>query len=188
MDALLLSGQDQTVWGLEPELAGQLVERIAGESELAAISSLEMASFLGERLLRDTDAASMAVSLEVRVPLLDHEFVEALAQVPDTQRFHPLRKKRLLRSMVADQLDPALFDRDKAGFELPLAVWCRRLLSSRLRATFQDINLAHAIGLNAETVNRLWRAFEQGDSGVYWSRVWSIYVLMTWCRRHSVYL
>lgn len=188
MDSLLLSGRDQTVWGLEPELAGQFAERIAGESELAAISSLEMASFLGERLLRDTDAASMAVSLEVRVPLLDHEFVEALVQVPDMQRFHPLRKKSLLRSMVAKQLDPALFDRDKAGFELPLAVWCRRLLSSRLRATFQDINLAHAIGLNAETVNRLWRAFEQGDPGVYWSRVWSIYVLMTWCRRHSVYL
>ena len=88
------------VWGLEPGLARELAERIAGEPELTAISSLEMASFLGERLLRDTDAASMAVSLEVRVPLLDHEFVEALAQVPEMQRFHPLRKKMLLRRMV----------------------------------------------------------------------------------------
>ncbi len=90
--------------------------------------------------------------------------------------------------MVADQLDPALFDRDKAGFELPLAVWCKRALSGRLQETFQDINLAHAVGLNAETVGRLWRAFDQGGAGVYWSRVWSIYVLMNWCRRHGVYL
>ena len=101
MDALLLAGQQQTAWGLEPEMARQWAERIAGEPELTAISSLEMASFLGERLLRDTDAASMAVSLEVRVPLLDHEFIEALAQVPETRRFHPLRKKMLLRQMVA---------------------------------------------------------------------------------------
>jgi len=188
LNALLLSPAENMRWGLTAEVSNQLAARVGGQTELAGISSLEVHSFLGERLLRDTDAASMAVSLEVRVPLLDHVFVDALAGVPESQRFHPLGKKMLLRQMVADQLDPALFDRDKAGFELPLAVWCKRLLSERLRETFQDINLAHAVGLNAETVGRLWRAFEQGGPGVYWSRVWSLYVLMTWCRRHGVYL
>lgn len=188
LDTLLLQPNKVIHRGLTPELSEALAERIAGEPELAAISSLEVFSFLGERLLRDTDAASMAVSLEVRVPLLDHVFVEALAGVPEAQRFHPLGKKMLLRQMVADRLDPALFDRAKAGFELPLAVWCRRLLSDRLRDTFQDINLAHAVGLNAETAGRLWRAFEHDGAGIYWSRVWSLYVLMIWCRRHGIYI
>ncbi len=187
LDTLLLQPRDDIQRGLTPELSTVLADRIAGEPELAAISSLEAFSFLGERLLRDTDTASMAVSLEVRVPLLDHVFVEALSRVPEAQRFAPLGRKMLLRQMVADRLDPAIFDRDKAGFELPLAVWCRRALSQRLRATFQDINLAHAIGLNAETVGRLWRSFEAGSAGVYWSRVWSLYVLMNWCRQHEVY-
>ena len=89
--------------------------------------------------------------------------------------------------MVADQLDPAVLDREKAGFELPLAVWCKESLSPRLRETLHDINLAHAIGLDGETVARLWRAFERGGPGVYWSRVWSLFVLMTWCRQHGVY-
>ncbi|MEE4186669.1 MAG: asparagine synthase-related protein, partial [Gammaproteobacteria bacterium] len=188
VDALQLRPSQSICWGLHSEQHAELAERVRGEPELAAISSLEVYSFLGERLLRDTDAASMAVSLEVRVPFLDHVFVESLAGMHEAERFEPLGRKQLLRSIVADQLDPALFDRQKAGFELPLAVWCRRQLADRLRQTFRDINLAHAVGLNAETVGRLWQAFDKGGPGIYWSRVWSLYVLMTWCRRHGVYL
>ncbi|MGH8166850.1 MAG: asparagine synthase-related protein [Woeseiaceae bacterium] len=57
--------------------AGALRDLVEGEEILHSISILELTNFIGERLLRDTDAASMAVSLEVRVPLLDHEVVEA---------------------------------------------------------------------------------------------------------------
>lgn len=184
---LALSPAGDLKWGLEPERAAELADLVDGQSDLAAISSLEAASFLGERLLRDTDAASMAVSLEVRVPLLDHRVVESVSGLADTERYGQLRKKSALRGMVADQLDPTFFDRAKAGFELPLAVWCRRLLADRLDATFRDINLAHAIGLNAEAVGRLWRAFKKQGPGIYWSRVWGLFVLMTWCRRHGVY-
>jgi asparagine synthase (glutamine-hydrolysing) len=174
-------------WGLEQAQVDALAGVIEGQSDLAAVSNLELVSFLGERLLRDTDSASMAVSLEVRVPLLDHVFVEAAARIPDQERYMPLQKKAVLKRMVEDQLDASFFDRSKAGFELPLAVWCRQRLSDRLDATFSDINLAHSIGLNAESVNRLWRAFKKQGTGIYWSRVWSVFMLMTWCRRHGVY-
>jgi asparagine synthase (glutamine-hydrolysing) len=151
------------------------------------VSRAELRTYTHHQLLRDTDVMSMAHSLEVRVPLLDHAFVEAAARVPDGRRFAPLRKKALLKRMVEKDLDPQIFDRDKAGFELPLAVWCRRLLAPELDATFRDINLAHAIGLDAETVGRVWRAFKKGGAGLYWSRVWGLYVLMSWCRRHGAY-
>jgi len=187
-DTLMLHPADEVEWGMTPEYQAALTASAADDDVLAAISRMETASFLGERLLRDTDAASMAVSLEVRVPLLDHVFVEALAAVSPEQRFGQLGRKSFLRQMAKDQLEPKIFDRDKAGFELPLEVWCKRLLSDRLRNTFQDINLTHAVGLNAETTGRLWRAFEKGGAGIYWSRVWSIYVLLNWCRRHGVYL
>ena len=62
------------------------------------------------------------------------------------------------------------------------------LLADQLRDTFQDINLAHAIGLNAESIGRLWRSYRKGGSGIYWSRIWGLFVLMDWCRRHGVYL
>jgi asparagine synthase (glutamine-hydrolysing) len=185
--ALTLSGASNLDYGLNPGRASELRELIEGQSDLAAISSLELANFVGERLLRDTDCASMAVSLEVRVPLLDHVLLESLSRVADTRRFEPLRRKELLKYMVREQLPASVFERKKSGFELPLGNWCRARLADRLEETFQDINLAHAIGLNAETVGRIWRAFKSGDQTVYWSRVWGLYILMTWCRRHGVY-
>lgn len=184
---LLLSPTQAEPWGLAPARHAELAERIAGLGSLEAIAELELASFVGERLLRDTDFASMAVSLEVRVPLLDHGFIDAARALPEAARFQPLRRKDALKRIVAKQLPPELFDRPKAGFELPLGQWCRSRLAGRLEQNFQDINLAHAIGLNAETVGRLWRAFRGGDASVYWSRIWGLYVLMNWCRRHGVY-
>lgn len=185
--ALALSGQQQLDHGMHPERAGELRRLVARQDDLSAVSTLELANFIGERLLRDTDCASMAVSLEVRVPLLDHVLIETLGQVEPGRRFRPLRRKELLKQMVRDQLPASVFERPKAGFELPLGKWCRARLAGRLEATFQDINLAHAIGLNAETVGRVWRAFKGGDDSIYWSRIWALYVLMGWCRRHGVY-
>lgn len=179
---------DTLDWGLDPARAAELRERIHDQPDLAAISTLELASFVGERLLRDTDAASMAVSLEARVPLLDHRVVEAVAQVPARRRFHPLRRKALLRELVQRELDPALFDRPKAGFELPLERWCRRSLSTVLAESLQDVGHIERVGLDGEAVARLWRSFERGGPGVYWSRVWALHVLLTFCRRHRVYL
>ncbi len=175
-------------WGLEPDRARAQRALIEGEPELAAITDLELGSFLGERLLRDTDAASMAVSLEVRVPLIDHRVVEALARVPIERRYQPLRSKALLKQLVRKQLDPAIFDRPKAGFELPLERWCRQSLGARMRDTFFDLSLAQRLGLNGEALARVWRAFEKGGPGIYWSRVWGLYVLLGFCRTHGIYM
>jgi asparagine synthase (glutamine-hydrolysing) len=179
---------ESTDYGLPRERAEELRSWIADQPELHAISMLELSSFIGERLLRDTDAASMAVSLEVRVPLLDHRVIEALARVPAEERFFPLRKKRLLRELALGRLNPELFDRPKAGFELPLAVWCRQQLKPELTRTFKDRDLCQKVGLNADAVLRLWTAFQDGAPGLYWSRIWSLYTLLWWCREHSVYL
>jgi asparagine synthase (glutamine-hydrolysing) len=89
-------------------------------STLHAISQLEISCFLGERLLRDTDAASMAVSLEVRVPLVDHTVVAAAAALPDGTRFAPLGKKLVLRHTAMGRLEEQLFERPKSGFVLPI--------------------------------------------------------------------
>src|SRR5213593_1685366 len=82
--------------GLPANVAVELRQIIASSRPLAAVSTLALWCFLGERLLRDTDAASMATSLEVRVPFLDHEVVAAAAALDDTERFEPLGKKQVL--------------------------------------------------------------------------------------------
>jgi asparagine synthase (glutamine-hydrolysing) len=186
---LLLDGMpNHTRSGLPRVRAAELDRMINGEGSLASIAALELSMFIGERLLRDTDAASMAVSLEVRVPLLDHRVIESASQVDDVNRFHPLGKKMLLRKLALRQLDPALFERPKSGFELPIDSWCRQRLSAQLTATFEDKSLCESVGLDPATVIKLWRAYQAGAPGLYWSRVWAIFVLLWWCREHRVSL
>jgi len=130
----------------------------------------------------------MAVSLEARVPLLDHEVVQAAARVDPARRFHPLGRKQLLREVALGELDPSLIERPKSGFVLPIDVWCREQLSGELSSTFADEGLCAAAGLNPQTVARLWKAFQSNAPGLYWSRVWAIFVLLWWCRAHRMSL
>jgi asparagine synthase (glutamine-hydrolysing) len=174
--------------GMSAESAEALRERIRGEPALHAIALLELASFIGERLLPDTDAASMAVALEARVPLLDHVVVETVARVPETERFTPLGRKALLRKLALGDLDPALFERPKSGFQLPLGVWCRGLLAPRIEAALHDRDACEAAGLDPLAVSRLWRAFRAGAPGIFWSRIWALFVLLRWCRRNGASL
>lgn len=174
--------------GVPRERYQAVSQSIESDPALHATSTLELSFFLGERLLRDTDAASMAVALEVRVPLIDHVVIERLAEVPESMRFDPLGRKQLLRDLSLQGIDPTIFDRKKAGFELPLEVWCREQVGADIDATLRDETLCARVGLNPDAVQRVWSAFQAGAPGLYWSRIWSLYVLLWWCRRYDVSL
>jgi asparagine synthase (glutamine-hydrolysing) len=182
------NAQSEQLRGLPAAVADIWRERVRDQSLLHAISMLELSSFIGERLLRDTDAASMAVALEVRVPLLDHVLCETVAGLDPAHRFKPLLKKLALRRAGLSKLDPSLFDRPKSGFVLPIAGWTRRGLRAELDRIFADTELMGRIGLNAGTVRTLWSSYTSGKRGLHWSRVWSIYALLAWCRTHDVWL
>ncbi len=173
-------------WGLPAARRRELEELCAGESELHAVSQLELSGFLGERLLRDTDAAGMAASIEVRLPLVDYELVELVATYESSARFEPLGRKQALRDAGLAGLDPDLFERPKSGFEMPFERWCRGELAATIDAVLCDEQAVAAIGLEPRAVAKLWRAFQSGAPGLYWSRVWSLFALISWCREHQV--
>ncbi|MCO5165441.1 MAG: asparagine synthase (glutamine-hydrolyzing) [Planctomycetes bacterium] len=172
--------------GLPAPLRARLQAEARGRSLLSALSVLELRCFLGERLLRDSDAASMAVSLELRLPLVDHRVFEVVDRLPDPVRFSPLGRKEALRRAGLDGLDPALFERPKRGFVLPFEGWLRRGLGRAIDETLRDEAAARAVGLDGAAVARLWAAYQQGAPGMYWSRVWALYALLRWCQRHRV--
>ncbi len=186
----------RTRLGLDLERSARLTASVAQSPELHAVSMLELASFVGERLLPDTDSASMAVSLEVRVPLLDHRVVELLAATSLDRRFRPVGRKQLLRDLGLRGLPAELFERAKSGFELPMRDWMTgsptssigTKLRERIDAVFADRSSVAAAGLEPDKVERLWRAFKGGDPGVYWSRPWSLFALLDWCARERMSL
>jgi asparagine synthase (glutamine-hydrolysing) len=164
-------------------------EAIGGhERSLHAISSLELTSFIRERLVRDMDAASMAVSLELRVPFLDHVFIEAVAGLTTAERFEPLGKKALLRRATAARIDPRTLERPKSGFVLPMDAWCRRAMRQHIDDMYNDEALCERVGIDGRTAGALWRSFLAGGPGLYWSRVWAVFVLLDWCSRHHASL
>lgn len=183
-----VAGRSQSISGLPQEFASRLTAELAGRTPLETVSVLEQRLFLGERLLRDTDAASMAVSLETRLPLVDRLLVETVNRLPDSARYEPLGRKQILRDAGLAGLDPKLFERPKSGFVMPFDTWIRNRLRDGMDRVLRDERLSVAAGLSGPTVSRLWKAYQDGAPGLYWSRVWAIYTLLRWCDRHSVWL
>lgn len=173
--------------GLSPSMRQRLIAETRGRTPLSAISVMEQRLFLGERLLRDNDAASMACSLEQRVPLVDQVLFESVDRLPDYERYHPLGRKAVLRRIGLRGLDPALFERPKSGFVLPFDRWLRRGLKKAIDETLRDPQAVAAVGLNPPAVERLWRSYVDGAPGMYWSRIWSVYVFIRWCHRNQVF-
>jgi len=173
-------------------LPGAMKDRLRSAMDpseiLPAIGLFERSLFLGERLLRDTDAASMSASIEIRLPLVDQVLIENVERLPISNRFAPVGKKAILRRIGLAGLDLRLFDRPKAGFVLPYDRWLRSGLGKKIDGIMRDPDAIKPTGLDPEAVSRLWQAFLDGAPGMYWSRVWAIYVFIRWCHRHRVYL
>ena len=92
---------------------------------LNRLLAVDQQTYLVDDLLTVADRTSMAVSLELRVPFLDHLLVEFMAQVPGRLKIKGNRKKYLLKRAFAADLPGTILERKKAGFSIPLARWLR---------------------------------------------------------------
>ncbi len=145
------------------------------------LSRLELTHYLRNTLLRDTDVMSMAHSLEVRVPLLDHLLVEAMLRISGEHKVRGRGNKRLLTASVGD-LPPAIVRRPKMGFTFPWETWLR----GPLREKVGSILAEEIPALHSRAVQDVWSAFLERRSDVSFSRVWSLVALMAWCRINGV--
>jgi asparagine synthase (glutamine-hydrolysing) len=170
---------------LEPTWLGWLERAADGARTLertGSVSWLEMRCYMAGTLLRDTDAVSMARSLEVRVPLLDTLLVEFVGALPDATRRCDGGSKALLSEAVADLLPREILTQKKRTFTLPWEEWLRVPLRKKLEASFAEPAPGLGPLLRGDGVREVWTAFLGGKTS--WSRPWSIYVLNEWCRRH----
>jgi asparagine synthase (glutamine-hydrolysing) len=174
--------------GLSRPMYESLERQTAHLDPRAAISILEARLFLGQRLLRDTDAASMACSLEVRLPLVDRPLWESASRVTEETRYEPMGKKSLLRRIGLKGLDPQLFERPKRGFVLPFDRWLQQGLGAEMDTLMRDPNAANSVGLNGNEVSKLWHNYRNTPTSLYWTRIWAIYVFIRWCHQYGVLL
>jgi asparagine synthase (glutamine-hydrolysing) len=104
------------------------------KDELNRLFAVDAETQLPDDLLLLTDKMSMAVSLECRVPLLDHELVELGAAIPAEAKVRGGRLKHLMKMALADQLPQDILQRKKRGFGTPMGAWLKRELAPVLRS------------------------------------------------------
>ncbi|MDQ5844749.1 MAG: asparagine synthase (glutamine-hydrolyzing), partial [Acidobacteriota bacterium] len=148
----------------------------------AAVSCMEAGSYLVNTLLRDTDFMSMAHSLEVRVPFLDHPLVEFVTQLPQEIKVSKGTPKALLVAALQDLLPAEVVNQTKRGFTFPWAEWLRGPLKESIDDGFSHLSPALANSINGDEARGIWRSYL--DRKTSWSRPWSLYVLNEWTRKH----
>jgi asparagine synthase (glutamine-hydrolysing) len=160
-----------------------------------AVSRLELQGYMANTLLRDTDAMSMAHSLEVRVPFVDGKVVDFVLSLPGEwkldQRKNGVRGQRsgvpkpLLADALADLLPRDFLARRKMGFTLPFEKWMQGRMRREISGVLEDASVG-AVGLTGNEVRELWRRFLQTPRAVGWSRPWALFVLARWCAINRV--
>jgi asparagine synthase (glutamine-hydrolysing) len=138
-----------------------IYNRAPGADFLSKISYLDLKTYLVDDVLTKVDRASMASSLEVRVPLLDHSVVEFAYSLPLAMKLRNGKGKYLLRKTMSPLLTQDFLDAPKTGFRIPFVPWMR----GPLRGWAEDILFREsesASFLNPAGVRKVWNSFQDG--------------------------
>jgi asparagine synthase (glutamine-hydrolysing) len=147
------------------------------------VSYLEARCYMLNTLLRDSDFMSMAHSLEVRVPLIDHHLARCILALPGSWKLDAGTPKPLLVKALRGQLPEKIVHRPKRGFTLPFEHWLRDALRPVVEESLGKIGDGALGALISEPAALgVWKDFLEGRTS--WSRPWSLYVLQRWCEQH----
>ena len=162
--------------------AGLLLGRPPSDGT-TGLQLLDVATYLPGDLLPKSDIASMAHSLELRSPLLDHRVVELGLSLPDSLKHEGRRGKVALRRAFGSELPPEVLARGKTGFGVPLAQWFRGELRPLARELLLDERARSRGWFRPEAVEGLLadHAAGRADNG---HRLWALTMLELWQRAH----
>ena len=143
------------------------------------ISRAELRTYTHHQLLRDTDVMSMSHSLEVRVPFLDVELVEAMLRLPTAHKTNGVPGPKPLLARAAGDRLPAVVRqrRDKRGFTFPLDLWLKEPLRAQARAMVN--RLESKAWMEQSAVRQVLEDYDAGR--VHWSRLWALVALGAIC-------
>ena len=136
---------------------------------------------LANALLTKLDIASMARSLEVRSPFLDHELVELCARLPASWKVNRRQGKQMLREIVAADLPPEVLNARKRGFSVPLAQWWRAEARQQIRDGIVPLHPALTPFLEEKVAAHLLDEHQAGRAN-HAQRLWNLWVLNAWAR------
>ena len=143
---------------------------------LSRIQYVDIKTYLPDDILTKVDRASMAVSLEVRAPLLDHHYMERVASIPSRLKLRGRKGKYIFKKAMNPLLPPEILNRRKQGFAVPLARWFRRELKD---FAYETIFSSPDDMLDPVFLKTVW---DQHQKGIYnrAACLWTVLIYKKW--------
>lgn len=158
--------------------------RAAGE-DLAAYLWFDQRYYLPDDILMKVDRMSMAHSIEVRPPFLDHRIVEFAATLPAHFKIRDTRQKVILKDLMKGKLPPAILQRKKTGFDIPAHHWLRGPLRELMRETLSAGAAEHAEVFQGAAIEAAMRRHLERRANVGY-HLWGLMILFLWMRRWHI--
>lgn len=155
------------------------------DDPVAAMQLWDTLGYLPDDVLTKVDRASMAVALEVRVPLLDPQVIAFGWRAPRAYKLEKGVTKRLLRSVLNHYVPAPLLERPKSGFGVPLAAWLRGPLRDWAEHLLAEPTLDDA-GLEPAPIRAVWAA-HCAEQGNHQHQLWTVLMYVAWRQHWNVY-
>src|SRR5258706_1883931 len=172
---------DSSAFSVWAKTVARHVQLVRKYDNIAQISWMEISQYMCSTLLRDLDAMSMAHSLEVRVPFVDHILIETILPIAASYKHNGRQPKPLLLQAMAKDLPVEVMRSGKRTFTFPFQVWLRQKLSHQVKEGLENC-MEMPEWFDAKKVQEVWNDFELGRTS--WARPWTLFVLGEWVGTH----
>jgi asparagine synthase (glutamine-hydrolysing) len=167
------------------QILGQMAYLAPVDDDLAPFLWLDQKYYLADDILTKSDRMSMAHSVEVRPPFLDHRIVEFAATLPAELKVRGSRQKVVLRELMKGKLPPAMLKRKKIGFDIPAHEWLRGPLRGLLEDSFTFGLSEYGQLFRRDGLELLKKRHLQREINVGY-HLWGLLILFLWMKRWQV--
>jgi asparagine synthase (glutamine-hydrolysing) len=165
------------------EVAYEHQRRCDAQETLNQLLYLDQKLYLEGDILTKVDRASMATSLEVRVPLLNHTLAEYVAEVPHELKLRGLKSKFIFKKAMEGVLPPEILKRPKKGFNVPVAYWIGSSLKELVRDQLAPDKVRREGFFQPDYVQKLLREHEEGIAD-HRKLLWTLLVFELWQEKY----